>query len=405
MTLSYNSSTKNSFLKALNEKANVLGEVEVREFKSFFNHQFSHIPQNEDISKLYFTTNQTTNTTIDRHGAEYRLHLDASTNESISIETNEHGHYSPGSIALPGIGMRVGSDLSGEQEVRGGYFCDTDGIGIGEDSDGLFVFKRDGGNEQKVRQENWNMDTLLGTGDPDNPSELNLSDLQDGHIIRFPFLCYNYGEFNVVIGVKDKNKDLNIIDIHKFTETGDELLERINLPIKIEVENNNTATELDAYLTAVHFERLNQEVDSRQNGVVRLNQSVGETWTPLISYRLRSGWNGVNVLPQKIKVNSDTTLELDIQLNPVLSTTDFSLPTHTSSNECAIEVDTSATGFDSFGERRWSSFVSAGGAVKSNSVDSDLNFNLPIGQVVTLAAISQSGTATVDSGVGWSSEF
>lgn len=390
----------------LSNYATALNELTIRNFETFFNHQFSQIPTSEILSDLWFKTDTTTNASIDRSDAEVKLHLDASTSETASVETREHGHYSPGSLSIPGVATRLGSNLTGDQDFWFGYTNETNGVGAGQDTDGMYLFYDKGGSRTKKYQENWNLDVLDGTGGSGNPSGETLNTFKDGQVVRFPFLAYNQGQFSTKIGVKLDNA-VEFVTVHNWVEIGDSFLNELNLPIMIKIENNTTASTLDAFLSAVHFERLSKETDARTNGEPRMGQSVGTSWTPLVSIQQRTGWDGVDTRPSGVKIASDTDAKVALLLDTDLGTSaSFNLPSLSSSSECAMDVDTSATSFDSNGEKRWSNFVKGGGgSVKFQQLVADVDFNIPTDQILTLAAKCVGSSGTVDSNLSWESEF
>jgi len=89
-----------------------------------------------------------------------------------------------------------------------------------------------------------------------------------------------------------------------------------------------------------------------------------------------------------------------------LNNASYSKATHTSDSESEVEVDTSADGFSTIGERRFVDFAATGGRGSATaSEEAGLDFSLPEGQVVTLAARAPGGSASVDSVLRWQEGF
>ena len=395
----------NSIFKSFSPGLDSLEEFRVRDYNPFFNHHFSHIPESEVLTKLWYYTD-TQDGNLDRDGSELSLNTTATTNAYAEVETTEHGNYSPGSEAVCGMGVRVGSSPTGEQDAWWGYSNGTNGFGCGVDADGLYCFHDYGGTRDKYYQKDWNKDTLDGSDDDDNPSGLSLDNFQSGHIFRWPHLWYGYGQIEYVIAVRDRN-GVEPVTVHSVNRDGDELFEQSNLPMKARVENNGTAESLSLYLNAVHYEKRTKDVDVRINGEYNNGVSVDDTWTPLISIRKRTDWADVNIKPLEVEISSDTDIVAEIQLDSDITGASFNLPEHTSSSETAVEVDTSATDFNTFGERRWVSRVKSGGNNKFGAAAAEnIDFNIPAEQIITLAAKADSGqTGSVDAVLKWGEEF
>lgn len=394
------------------------GELKVRNFTTFFNHFFAEIPEGEGLSGLRFATT-TTDGSVDRDGQDAQVSTNAVAQADALLETRERANYAPGAQSIAGIAVELPNGLpTGAQDVHFGMTNDTNGygagikdFGIGEGTPGAtspgvqpYVFIDVAGTRTRVPQEHWNLDTLDGSNDANNPSGAALNNFETGNIIRLDHLYYGKGELDVDIGVYQSNR-VEFHSAHAFTPDDQAMIEQPNVPMHAHVENNATAQTLDLNVRAVHYERLTGEADFRVNGETRRGQDVDSSWEPLISWQKRDNWEQVNVRPVAVTIASDTDLALDIQLDPSLNGASFGSPTHTSSSEHAVDVDTSATGFSSTGERRWIGQVSGGQGSRTGTGSGDLEFNLPADQIATLAAKADADNATVDAVVLWGSEF
>lgn len=397
----------------LDDASSLYGELKMVGRTNIFNY-VSSIGKRTDLRNDISTTGSATFT---NDGAEYVLSTTANGNDSVNVGTEKRGRYSPGEVAEAGIGIRTTSRPTGNQEWKAGPFNGSNGFYLGEDSTGYYIARLSGGVESKVRQENWNKDTLDGSDDANNPSGLSL-DFDDGHVIRFDYAWYGHGETKIRLVMNDPSQEVShgnensqrVVTVHSFYPKGEVNTEQSSLPIETRVENNGTAEAYDLFMAGRQFTVLGSSGTSkRTNGETRLGQSLSTTnWTPLISFQKRSGDEAIPVDTEGFKVNSDSDIEYSIQLvDPGdLNGASFGLATNTSSSETAVEVDTSATGFANTGERRFIDFIS-GGNSRSTRAESEqgLDFEAPAGGVVVLAARAPSGTATVDSVLRWTEGF
>lgn len=362
-------------------------EVRVEDYESFFNHTFAR-PEAPDLKNWLFDP-----ATVTKVNSE--IELDA----TASLTTTQRGNYPPGTEAIPGIAWRVtGTPTAGT--ALAGYYDTENGIGVGEDATDSFVFVRQGGTEKRIYRSDWNGYT------PDSRVFVN----DDPTVVRFPHLFYGGGNLKAR-ALLHENGSTDLKTLHTVTpDTVDDTLnegppiQQPNLPVRFESESL-TGGNLRA--NACHYEFGEQDAEVRINGEHFTGVSVSETgWTPLIAWQKRSGWEMVNIKPQKISVSTDSSdVKLGLQLDPILSGGTWTLPTNTSSSETAIEVATDVT-LDSPGERRWPGYAVAGQANKSGALtNADVTFNLPANQEIVLVAQGVTGTATVNGAIGWEEYF
>jgi len=232
---------------------------------------------------------------------------------------------------------------------------------------------------------------------------------QEPRIVRFPHLYYGGGQIPCR-GLFHEGTDAELRTMHTFTpaNTPDRWdvgppFDQPNLAIQFET-SGLAGGALRA--NAAHYEFGESETETRINGEHITGKSVDTSgWTPLISWRKRSGWEMVNVKPLKVGLSAESAdVKLELQLDPVLGSPTWLLPTHSSSSETAVEVDTSGS-LDSNGERRWPGYVTAGQLNEGSIIQNDVDFNLPTGQAVSLAAQGVGGTASVSGVLAWEEFF
>lgn len=359
-----------------------LDEVLISEYRSQFNHTFA-VPNGEAPSSLRWDWSSVTHDTPE-----------VAVTATNYIESAEYGNYAPGSEAAPGLAFRVTAAPSSGSGY-GGYYDASNGFGAGEDATDSYVFLRKGGAEVKVHREDWNGYV------PDSRVWVSDSPI----VTRFPHLYYGGGSIDVT-ALLHIDGEAELKTLHRFTPAdtpggaAGPPTDNPNLPIRVDADSLTP----EIRINAAHYERGEQEADFRVNGDRRPSTSVGTTdWTPLISWRKRSGWDNVNVRPVKIGAQADTDMELRLILGSSLTGASFRLPPFTDSTETALEYDISATSMSqSAGQSRWVSQISGGQGNKDGaSVSADVDFNLPANNIVTLAAKADSNgsvTAVVMNG-------
>lgn len=374
-----------------------VGEVPVEDYGSFFNHHFARPNAPDDKNWEY--------TAADLTKQASEIELDAA---STTLTTTQRGNYPPGGQAIPGVAWRVtGTPTGGSAEA--GYYDGTDGFGVGEDATDSYVFISQAGTKKKVYR------TDQGNGGwNEHQPDSRVWDTDSPVITRFPHLFYGGGDILVRALLHDADVS-ELTTLHRFTPDNvvDTLglaagppIQQPNLPVRFE-----TASLAGANLraNAAHYEVGQDQGETRVNGEHFSGVTVNNSgWTNLISWQKRTNWDPVNVRPLRITAfASSEDVKLELQLDSTLdSNASFSTPTHTSSDETAVEVDT-AGGISSNGERRWPGYLAAGQGAQPGDVQAQtLTFNLPTGQIVTLAAQSISNTdATVSGAVAWEEYF
>lgn len=362
-----------------------LDEVVTSESDSFFNHTFARPEAPDDKNWQY------TDADVTKFNSEIEL---ASTT---TLETNQRGNYPPGSTATPGVALRfTGTPTGGE--ALGGYFNDNNGLIVGEDTTDSFVRLRAGGTDVTVYRTDWNGYV------PDERVWVSNRPV----ITRFPHLFYGGGDLEVRALLHGADSS-ELRTLHTFTPdnvTGiadGPPIQQPNLPVRFQ-SIGLTGGNLRA--NACHYEFSQTHSETRINGEHFQDVSVSTTgWTPLLLWRKRPGWEMVNVKPLKIAASAATNdAKLEILLDSEVSNVTTSLPTHTTSDETAVEIVDATV--DTLGERRWVGYSAAGqGNSGGQTNPSDLTFNLPSNETIGLFAQAVGGTATVSGAVAWEEYF
>lgn len=194
------------------------------------------------------------------------IQTSATSGDTARIRSAYPGRYIPHTLAEPGMGLQIPAkhlqyDTSGRGETvsltHGEISAEivewddsTDsGVnahGISFEPDGLYVQIRKGdSNVVFVRQENWNIDPLDGTG----PSGKTLRP-ENGQVWNFPFTWYGHGA--LVVAVQDARTG-QMLAVHRANIDGDVSLGNPNLPIQLTVENKTTADPLSCRVGGMQF--------------------------------------------------------------------------------------------------------------------------------------------------------
>lgn len=330
---------------------------------------------------------------------EHVLSTGATASSTASLETKERGRYQPGIEGLPGLAVRRATPPTGEQEIRWGYYDDTDGFWFGEDATGLFVRYRSGGvTGAKVYQSNWNGDDRL---DGSGPSGVTL-DLTRVTVFRMPFIWYGGGPVQMSVKATDTEGRSHYVVVHRFRgEAGSPLLANAKLPVKAEAVNGATAADMALSVCGRQFAVIGRyEPNRRTTFETNTGVSVaGGATIPLVSFRKKSARVSET---KSVKINSLSALAdqggfLKVYLAPTLTGASFGTLSEVSADETAVEADTAATAI-SGGNLIQATPVAAGnGNSVSDAVTASLGLDLPAGTIITLAFQNVSGTsATVD---------
>lgn len=373
---------------------------------TFFNEQqtaeFSPIIEldsSNGLSTVYRDTVTTTGSAnVTNSNGEHNLSTGTTAGSTAKLRTKERGRYQPGIQGLVGIAVRRPTAMSSDQEIRWGYFDDTDGFIFGEDSTGIFVRHRHNStDEDKVYQPDWNVDTLDGSGDSNNPSGLSL-DQTLVNIFRINFAWYGQGPAEMqILTVGAKNRP-RLLTVHRFGQlSGEPILANPKLPINAEADNGTTTTDVNLFVVGRHFAVIGRYNPNRRNtSQDRLGVSTSTTVIPLVTFKKKTDResqakstkiNGINVL-------TDTNSIASIILGGSLTNASFGAPSGIDASETALQVDTSATAIS--GGTVIDKTAASGGQGASSDLTGirGLGVDIPEDTNVTLAIRTVSGTGT-----------
>ena len=264
----------------------------------------------------------------------YRIRANAGTE---SIETVDDLQYIPGYIAEIGIALQIPEAPTGDQEVRWGYFDESDGAYFGWDSTGVFVETlRNGTRQGKVYQDGWNNGAEL---DPTEP-------LQNGTITRLILALYNYGSLGFELYDRDdETQALNSNILHNEKLEGETTLSSQDNPIRVEVANPD-ATDFDVFVADRQATVRGQFTPNRRiKGERRTDVELsGTTWVPILSFRRKDGFETINTDLFDVSVKPDEDIFIQVREDAGSTTdADYATPQNVNASETAVVVDTSPT--------------------------------------------------------------
>ena len=247
---------------------------------------------------------------------EYELDVTGGIDEA-TLDTIERMRSQAGMGFETSIGIRIPTAATGNQISRWGCFSDPDGLGFGQDSAGLFVFRREGGGETAVPQAAWNIDVMDGTG----PSGLTL-DPTAGLLYRAEYVqAFSQIDFKVVLNEGSDRQRQYVV--HRMHVVGATAQPRWAQPIRIQVESASTAGTYEVFVGSRTYDclgRFGPQVRTLME--FRAEESIGVgTWVPLISFRKKTTGN-FPLIPVHLSgmgVNGDEVAIFQCRLNGFLT--------------------------------------------------------------------------------------
>lgn len=413
----------------MDKRTNDFDELEVRELPTQWRHKISVIPESEGITERWWTFSAG----VTRSGPEAEIP------PGEDITTDESGEYNVGDPALGGMAFRIegsavdgaGDDawagytnrlirVAGEEDGAGigrAYFADGEGDlggadGAGEQDYVWFRSAVPGVSDLRIPRDQWNGDEV------ENLPDVPLTEL--GGFLRIDFTFYDHGQADVNWGVKTGD-GLVVVTLHSFEVQNNPMWQASDMFMQAA----NAGTNLTAYTAAAHFKApdvegvLRGEPEIRDGTISGSSVSVSSgTPVPLISLRVRDGWENINLSPLSANVEMNDAFyvffSLDADLNnatfdaPLSDIPEFTAP----SSEYAVLTDVDATGFGpgGAGDPLLMNYSPGGGAGNSGGpaiagIDNFEEFGLAVGETVTLGVIPVDATSFAASSLNWGSDF
>ena len=313
--------------------------------------------------------------------------------------TLEYFHYASGQSMLVRFTGVMGA---GEQncQVDLGYYNDDNGI-IFRNKDGVaqLVIRSDVSGsvvETAITQPNWNLDTVDGSSDANNPSGIQV-DPTKTHIFQIEYQWLGVGIVKMGIHIGGR-----IIYLHEFLHANveaDVYMRTPHLPVSYEIKNTGTTTGSNT------LKQLCTQVANEGRAIVGdLIRSVdmGSTFTtvntssdtPLISHRIAPGNEGVSIefVNFDFWVSTNDDVLFKIFVDGVLTAPSWVVGTDEGG---FTEKDVSATAI-SGGRKMGSTWINKGGKTMPGQFKSKFRLGFKINGTpdhITVTGRSRSGTA------------
>lgn len=300
------------------------------------------------------------------------------------------GQYIAQSLAQPGVGLEIAdanvsfnsglAQLShGSIAVGAGWHDKSAGgwgvggpiqtfLGIRYTSTGAEAVLVSNGShlgDSPVPQENWNVDTMDGSGDGDNPSGLQLTP-ETGYVYQFEYTWYGHGA--LYVGVAHPQTD-EVIHFHKFNVDRTSF-DRPNMPPLLVVDDEGTSADLTARLGGMQYalygSQLGEEgTEERGTEVTKTNFSIStasvdnnssvdpdaEPGDPVIAIQRASGVRDISLRLENLFAEIDNPMWVyswdEYDPATALTNQNFRNPNESvhPNDETLIEIDTAATDY------------------------------------------------------------
>lgn len=345
------------------------------------------------------------------------LSLGGTSGDSIIRETKSVFAYQPGKSFLVLMTFVMAQPISGLRQ-RVGFFGANDGVYFMAENTSLFFVIRKSTSgvandtDEKVAQEDWNVDTLDGSGDINNPSGI-LLDVQSTQIMFSDIEWLGVGTVRVGFVI-----DGRFICCHKFNHANNGFdtvyMKTALLPIRYEITNtattgiSNTLKQIcSTVLSEGGYENRGKTWSASSILTGRAISDV--TITPVISIRLKSANIDAVAVPSSVEILglTNNAYKWYLIFGSTLTDSDFK----SAGTYSTVEYDTSATAVSFTNGRIVTEGFFVGSAKGGSSTigQSEMPFTLQIGRdlagksdIVTVAALATSNNDKAVASITWS---
>lgn len=376
---------------------------------------FSVVPQN--VSDLRDVVAGNGTVSFDNY---YQVNTPAQADGLQELATARIGQYRPGTNAIAGIYTQKDVDPVGKAEY--GYGFEQNGIGTEgaywryrSNDDVELVVEREGvetviprslwssdTNEVEVTDENgkvtgrvWGFDELDGQGQ--SGIEYNL---QRGHIHHINFSWYGAGPVTFYVVGVGRHGHQKSWPVATYEPDSDPPFGQPNKPVFARLDNEGTATADNMQVGGRQFSTLGEfEPTFRETEHLQTNITVGTTsYTPILSIKRKSGFEGIELDIQDIVMQTDNTLHVYPEVDPTFNTTaSYQTPSGHDVDETAIEVANQPDVTPETGLKYGGTIFGSGKNSKSLTSSEGQKFPFPRETPVVFFAKSLTNSATVHS--------
>lgn len=386
--------------------------LKTEELRTQWKHKISVVPESAGITTKWWTYSSG----VSRVGPE------AEVPAGEDITTDQSGEYIVGTPALAGGAARVAGTAQSGDDWWTGFTdrlnvadADDNGVGIGTDDQGDYVWFRSGVSgvsDTKLYRSDWNGDDLDVLPD----SEV----FHRGGFARIDHTFYNQGAADVNWGYKTGDGKLKVVTLHSFNVPDAPMWTESDLKWQMACSGAN----LTGYINAAHYKGGNADRAIRTNGTGRDGTVLGSDLSglsagdvvPVISIQLRSNWENVNIQPLTFSVDMDGDFYVFITTDSTLDGTESFQPPNSESadidpadTEYAVLADNDATGFSDVGEIEELSYSGGSTGQGSNAAATAegeaQDFSLSPGEAATVGVVAIGATSLNGASFNWGSNF
>lgn len=348
--------------------------------------------------------------------AAQRLQVGTSSGDSVIRQTKRYYRYSPGKSAYI---MFTALFRQGQNSTikRAGYFDDNNGLFFQQTVNNMEVVvrsKSSGSVVDTVASQvasgpiiRWNIDTLDGSGNTNNPSGIRLDNTKSQiHIIDFGWLGLGPVRFGYIIG-----SDIHYV--HAFEHSNNEsrvFMQTPNLPMRFEVVNSTTAP-ASATFDQICFAIL-LEGEGGSDGIRRAadtgiaGKSFDDNLTPIITLRPNSANIRATIANIDLEILGGANYRWAALLNPAI--TDTTPPSWVTLPNSVAEYDITREGVVSGGSLLRSGYSPSKGDTAFNpllSLEEDIGVYADIDgvpdELVIAAQKISGGSDTAHASLSW----
>ena len=317
--------------------------------------------------------------------------------DKVVRETKRVFSYQPGKSLLV-LNTFVFNEPKDYLRQRVGYFGVNDGVYLEQENSSIYVVKRSSVTgspvNTRVLQQNWNIDTMDGSGDTSNPSGYEL-DLTKAQILWSDFEWLGVG--TVRIGFVINGQFIPVHAFHHSNLITSTYMKTATLPCRLEIENTDAtsgASQLKQICSTViseeGYSKVSQERTARMTSV---KGSIGTTFLPLVTIRLKSTRLDAVVIPSKINfMGIAATGTSDYEVALVKNGTLGGTPSWNTSSFDNVEFDLSASSITIPTSGIVKSYYASSTNQAQSTIGDEGRYNLDLQLGRTLAGVSDTYT-------------
>ncbi len=328
----------------------------------------------------------------------------AATASTALLTTDRYIKYKPGEGALARFTGVFTTGVTGSQQYIGG-FDSEDGFAFGYNGSVFGVLHRNNTVDTWIPQTSWNIDTMDGDTDAENPSGV-LLDPTKGNVYQVAFQYLGYGAVVYSVEVPSTGEFTPVHRIQYANANTVPALSNPSFPLAVYVENTTNNTNIVASTGSMAGFIEGRTVILGPRNSIQNTKNVGTTLTNIVTIQNKATYQGIaNRVPVRMSSFSaalDGTKVGDISL--IVNATLAGTPSYTD-----ISADASVVSYDTAGTT-----VTGGNVLETISlgkVDSeripllDQNLDLFPGDTLTLAAKVSGATSDASGALNWIEDF